>query len=114
MKNLKIMLIALFAIGVFSANAQPKPKPERPYNILERGQAYEPLEYNKKTLGLKRIRFRLRPLMQVGALLVSMVQTWWVQTLRISWLQLEVIIKYRKYLKPVEGIRFNSSRSSFH
>ncbi|MDP2412882.1 hypothetical protein [Daejeonella sp.] len=38
MKNLKIMLIVLFALSVFSVNAQPKPKEERPYTILERGQ----------------------------------------------------------------------------
>lgn len=38
MKNFKIMLIALFAVAVFSVNAQPKPKAERPYTILERGQ----------------------------------------------------------------------------
>ncbi len=42
MKNLKIMMIALVALAVFSVNAQsnpkPKPKPESPYTILERGQ----------------------------------------------------------------------------
>ena len=38
MKNFKIILIALFLLSVFSVNAQPKPKAERPYNILERGQ----------------------------------------------------------------------------
>lgn len=38
MKNLKIMLIVLFAIASFSVKAQPKPKAERPYTILERGQ----------------------------------------------------------------------------
>lgn len=32
------MLIALFGLAVFSVNAQPKPKAERPYTILERGQ----------------------------------------------------------------------------
>jgi hypothetical protein len=42
------MLIALFAIGVFSANAQPKPKPERPYNILERGQDMNRLSIIKR------------------------------------------------------------------
>lgn len=38
MKNLKFMMIALFAIAIFSVDAQSDPKPERPYAILERGQ----------------------------------------------------------------------------
>jgi hypothetical protein len=38
MKNFKIMMIALFAIAIFSVNAQSDPKPESPYTILERGQ----------------------------------------------------------------------------
>lgn len=38
MKNLKFILIALYAFIAFSVNAQPKEKAERPYNILERGQ----------------------------------------------------------------------------
>lgn len=38
MKNLKIILIILFAFTAFSVKAQPKPKAEKPYTILERGQ----------------------------------------------------------------------------
>lgn len=38
MKNLKIILISLFALSIFSVNAQPKSKEEKPYSILERGQ----------------------------------------------------------------------------
>ncbi|MDP3468751.1 MAG: hypothetical protein Q8S11_10485 [Daejeonella sp.] len=38
MKNFKIALFALFTFASISVNAQPKPKAERPYTILERGQ----------------------------------------------------------------------------
>ncbi len=38
MKNLKFMMIAIFAMAIFSVDAQSDPKPERPYTILERGQ----------------------------------------------------------------------------
>lgn len=38
MKNLKIILISLFALSIFSVNAQPRSKEEKPYSILERGQ----------------------------------------------------------------------------
>ena len=38
MKNFKISLLALFAVTSFSVHAQPKPKAERAYTILERGQ----------------------------------------------------------------------------
>ena len=38
MKNLKIILIILFAFTAFAVKAQPKPKAEKPYTILERGQ----------------------------------------------------------------------------
>lgn len=51
MKNFKIILIALFALSVFSVNAQPKPKAERPYIILERGQHMTRLNIIKDTRG---------------------------------------------------------------
>ena len=51
MKNFKIMLIALFAIEAFSVNAQPKPRAERPYTILERGQHMTRLNIIKDTRG---------------------------------------------------------------
>ncbi len=51
MKNFKIMLIALFALSIFSVNAQPKPKAERPYTIFERGQHMTRLNIIKDTRG---------------------------------------------------------------
>jgi len=38
MKNFKFILIAAFVCTVFTVDAQPKAKAERPYTILERGQ----------------------------------------------------------------------------
>lgn len=51
MKNFKIILIALFAFSIFSVNAQPKPKAEKPYTILERGQHMTRLNIIKDTRG---------------------------------------------------------------
>lgn len=45
------MLIALFALSIFSVNAQPKPKAERPYTIFERGQHMTRLNIIKDTRG---------------------------------------------------------------
>lgn len=45
------MLVALFVFAAFSINAQPKPKAERPYTILERGQHMTRLNIIKDTRG---------------------------------------------------------------